>query len=327
MHSDADELQYGAEVLMVEAQALERTARALTSAFSDAIRLMQECTGRVITTGVGKSGIAARKLAATLTSTGCPALFLHPSEAMHGDLGIVQPGDVVIAMSHSGESTELNDLLPYITQRAPIIALVGNLHSTLAQRSQVVIDASVEREACPLRLAPTASVVVAMALGDALAMTLQKVRGRTAEDYAVNHPGGRLGRRLILRVSDVIESQDFTKAAVPPGACFTDVVFALTAGHFGAVAVLQPDGSLAGIIAEADLRKAMVEGMTNGFTLHASDFMNVNPAVTLQPDELAYTGLQKMTERERPVSVAPVLDARRLFIGFIRVHDLVRAGL
>ncbi len=327
MHSENDELQYGAEVLMVEAQALERTARALNSAFSDAIGLMHDCTGRVITTGVGKSGIAARKLAATLTSTGCPALFLHPSEAMHGDLGIVQPGDVVIAMSHSGESTELNDLLPYLTQRAPIIALVGNLHSTLAQRAQVVIDASVEREACPLRLAPTASVVVAMALGDALAMTLQKVRARTAEDYAANHPGGRLGRRLILRVSDVIESQDFTKAAVTPGASFTDVVFALTAGHFGAVAVLQPDGSLAGIIAEADLRKALVEGMTNGFTLHACDFMNVSPAVTLQPDELAYAGLQKMTERERPVSVAPVVDAAGSFKGFIRVHDLVRAGL
>ncbi len=327
MLQDFDVLTFGADVLTVEAQALERAAHALTGAFRDAIRLMNECKGRVITTGVGKSGIAARKLAATLTSTGCPAVFLHPAEAMHGDLGIVQQGDIVIAMSHSGESTELNDLLPYLTQRAPIIALVGNPHSTLAQRAQVVIDASVEREACPLLLAPTASVVVAIALGDALAMTLQKVRGRTAEDYAVNHPGGRLGRRLILRVIDIIESQDYSKATVAPDASFTDVVFALTAGHFGAVAVLNANGALAGIIAEADMRRALVEGLTNGFAQRAADFMNASPAVTTKPQELAYDALQRMTERERPVSVAPVLDDESQFRGFIRVHDLVRAGL
>ncbi len=327
MQLEFDELAFGAEVLMVESQAIARAAQRLTDSFREAICLMNDCRGRIITTGVGKSGIAARKLAATLSSTGCPAFFLHPAEAMHGDLGIVQQGDVVIAMSHSGESTELNDLLPYLTQRAPIIALVGNSASTLAQRSQVVIDASVEREACPLLLAPTASVVVAIALGDALAMTLQKLRGRTAEDYAANHPGGRLGRRLILRVADVVDSQDFNSATVTPDSSFTDVVFALTAGHFGAVAVLNPEGTLAGIIAEADMRRALMEGLTSGFAQRARDFMNAVPAVTALPEELAYTVLQRMTERERPVSVAPVLDEAMKFRGFIRVNDLVRAGL
>jgi D-arabinose 5-phosphate isomerase GutQ len=193
------------EILEIEAAAILRASERLDASFEQALDLLDGCVGKVITTGVGKSGIAARKLAATLTSTGCAAVYLHPAEAMHGDLGIVEADDVVVALSNSGESEEVLAILPAILARnVPILAIVGNTDSTLSRKAAVTLDASIEREACPLNLAPTTSVVVAMALGDALAMTLEKRRGFRPEDYALNHPGGRLGRRLTLRVRDVM---------------------------------------------------------------------------------------------------------------------------
>lgn len=232
------------ETLIAEATAISQAAERLDSCFDRALDLMDRCRGKVIATGVGKSGMAARKIAATLTSTGCPSVFLHPSEAMHGDLGIVGAEDVVIALSNSGESEELLSILPALLARSvPIIALVGNLRSTLAQKATVCLDASVEREACPLNLAPTTSVIVALALGDALAMTLQKKRGFREEDYALNHPGGRLGRRLTIRVKDLMRSDAEIPLSAPTDGLM-EVLYEISAKSFGATCVIDDCGIL-----------------------------------------------------------------------------------
>jgi arabinose-5-phosphate isomerase len=284
------------------------------------------CSGKVVLTGVGKSGMAARKIAATLTSTGCPALFLHPSEAIHGDLGIVDPRDVVVALSNSGESDELAAILPALLARGvPIVAIVGNPGSTLASRAAVVLDASVEREVCPLNLAPTTSVVAAMALGDALAMALLRKRGFREEDYALNHPGGRLGRRLTLRVRDVLVPGAGSRVA--PESSLLDVLQAVTAGASGAACVTDPEGELLGIITDFDIRQAFQRHGASLFERTAQDLMNAQPVVILRPEQLAYEALRMMEERPRPVSVAPIVDAGGRYAGLLRVHDLVRAGL
>ncbi len=328
MAENTDWQGFAREVLEVEAAAIRGAAERLDSGFERALELLERCAGKVVATGVGKSGIAARKMAATLTSTGCPAVFLHPSEAMHGDLGIVAGEDVVIALSHSGESEELLTILPALLARGvSLIAIVGNPQSTLAQRATVVLDSSIEREACPLNLAPTTSVVVALALGDALAMTLHKRRNFNAEDYALNHPGGRLGRRLTLRVRDVMPVGPETAPHVGPEAPFQDVLCVLTAGHMGAICVVVEAGELVGIVTEADLRKAFILHEAASFQLLAREMMNPTPAVVLQPDQLAYNALQQMTNRPRPTSVAPVADAAGRCVGMLRVNDLVKAGL
>jgi arabinose-5-phosphate isomerase len=321
-------VEFGRETLEVEAAAIRRAAAQLGPEFDRALELLDDAVGKVVTTGVGKSGIVARKIAATLTSTGCPAVFLHPSEAMHGDLGIVAATDVVIALSHSGESEELLAILPSLLARnVPIIAIVGESDSTLARRATVVLDASIEREACPLNLAPTTSVVVALALGDAIAMTLQKRRNFKPEDYALNHPGGRLGRRLTLRVRDVMPVDRETLPHLGPTASFQDVLCVLTAGHMGALCVLDESGLLLGLIAESDLRNAFLRNGPAAFDLQAAAMMNPRPAVVLTPDQLAYEALQRMTDRPRPLSVAPVVNALSQCVGMLHVNDLVRAGL
>lgn len=318
-----DQIAFGKETLAVATAAIETASAHLNASFVRALDLLDACRGKVITTGVGKSGIVARKLAATLTSTGCPAVFLHPSEAMHGDLGIVQRQDVVVALSNGGESEELLAILPALLARdVPIIAIVGNQTSTLAQKSAVVLDASIEREACPLNLAPTTSVLVAMALGDALAMTLQKRRGFREEDYALNHPGGRLGRRLTLRVRDIMPADDLPR--VRPDSPFMDVVCEISARHVGATCVTDAAGGLLGLIAESDLRNALQQHQAGAFHLTAADMMNPRPALVLNPDQLAYEALRLMEDRPRALSVAPVVDASGLCIGMLRIHDLVR---
>lgn len=323
-----DEITFAREVLRVEAEAIRLASGRLDETFQTAVDLLDRCLGKVVTVGVGKSGIVAHKLAATLTSTGCPTVFLHPSEAMHGDLGIVAPTDVVIALSHSGESEEVLAVLPTLLARGvAILGILGNLNSTLAQRSTVVLDASIEREACPLNLAPTTSVVVAMALGDALAMALQRRRNFDAAAYALNHPGGRLGRRLTLRVRDVMPVKAETAPTVLPEAAFGEVVCLVTEGHMGAVCVADADGALQGIVAESEIRKALSRYDRSAFDLSARDMMNAKPAVTLRPDQLAYDALLQMTDRPRVISVAPVLDETGRCVGMLRVNDLVKAGL
>jgi arabinose-5-phosphate isomerase len=321
-------LEFAIETLQVEAEAIRRAAARLDERFEEAVMLLDRCTGKVIATGVGKSGMAARKIAATLTSTGCPAVFLHPSEAMHGDLGIVAPEDVVLALSNSGESEELLAILPSLLARGvSIVAIVGNGESTLAQRATIVLDAHVEREACPLNLAPTTSVIVALALGDALAMTLQKRRGFNEEDYALNHPGGRLGRRLTLRVRDVMRSGAKEVPLVAPSAEWMEVLREISEKSLGASCVVDADERIIGLITDHDIRKALERYGPLALDRTAADIMNINPAIVLDPDQLAYEALRRMEDRPRPISVAPVADHERRCVGMLRVHDLIRAGL
>ena len=321
-------ITFGRETLEVEAHAIRSASARLDISFLMALELLDGCEGKVVTTGVGKSGMAARKLAATLTSTGCPTVFLHPSEAMHGDLGIVMPDDVVIALSNGGESEELLAILPALLAReVPIIAIVGNAGSTLAKKSTLLLDASIEREACPLNLAPTTSVVVAMALGDALAMTLQKRRGFRAEDYARNHPGGRLGRRLTLCVRDVMISGPNTLPLIGVESPLMDVLCEISAKMLGATCVADEAGHLLGIITDADARRAIQKHGATAFEQSAETVMNRTPAVVLHPDQLAYEALRLMEDRPRPISVAPVVGVDGICLGMLRVHDLLRAGL
>ena len=327
-YSQQNAIAFGRETLEAEAEAIRRAAARLNPDFAQAVDLLHRCAGKVIATGVGKSGIAARKIAATLTSTGCPAVFLHPSEAMHGDLGIVAESDVIVALSNGGESEELLAILPaLLARRTPIIAIVGNLNSTLARKATIVLNAAIEREACPLNLAPTASVVVAMALGDALAMTLQKRRGFGPEDYARNHPGGRLGRRLTLRVADVMPTGPDALPRVALDTLFMEALCEISAKSLGATAVTDADGRLLGLITDNDIRRAAQRQGELVFTLTAEDIMTRQPAIILRPDQLAYEALRLMEDRPRPISVAPVVDDAGIFLGMARVHDLVRAGL
>ncbi len=321
-------IDFARESLTVAASAIEHCAERLDSCFLRALELLDHCSGKVITTGVGKSGIAAKKMAATLTSTGCPSIFLHPSEAMHGDLGIVEADDVVIAYSNGGESEELLAILPFILSRGvPILAIVGNLESTLARKSNVFIDAGIERESCPHNLAPTTSVVAAMALGDALAMTLQKRRGFSTEDYAKNHPGGRLGRRLTLRVQDVMPSGEDRIPQVGPEASMTEVLSEISRKHLGAACVLNSEKHLLGIITDFDFRQALQSRGAEALSLTAAEMMNPNPAVVLAPEELAFRAMERMEGRPRPLSVAPVVAGDGCCVGMVNLHVLLQAGL
>lgn len=328
MDQDAESIIFAKKTLEINAKAIKALADRLGTEFSMALNMLDECLGKVIVTGVGKSGLAARKIAATFTSIGCPSVFLHPSEAMHGDLGLVQSDDLVIALSNSGESEELLAILPSLLIRETrIIAITGNLKSTLAERAAVTLDSSVEREICPLNLAPTTSVLSALALGDALAMSLQKRRNRSTEDYARNHPGGRLGRRLTLKVSDILPSDGSALPFTSPSASFQEVVCALTSGHMGAVCVLDDDQSLIGLIAESDFRQALLQHESDIFGMNASQIMNPTPILILDSNQLAFHALEKMTNRPRALSVAPVLDETGKCVGLLRINDLVKAGL
>lgn len=321
-------ITFAADVLKMEAEAILSAARSIDSRFLEALTMLDICAGKIVTTGVGKSGIAAKKLAATLTSTGCGAVFLHPSEAMHGDLGIVKKEDVVIALSNGGESEELLSILPaLLSRRVPIIAIVGNSSSTLALKSTVVLDASIQREACPLNLAPTTSVIVAMALGDALAMTLQKMRGFGPEDYALNHPGGRLGRRLTLRVRDVMAYSPDGPPSVSIKTSLMDTLCEMSQKGLGITGVATEDGELIGIITDGDLRRAVQKYGSATFTLNAEELMTANPAVVLNPDQLAFEALQLLEDRPRQLMCAPVVEENGRYVGVVRIHDIIRAGL
>ena len=315
--------------LKLEAEAIAETAgRIARSEVERAIELLATCAGKVVVVGVGKSGNIAQKIAATLTSTGTLAVYLHPSDALHGGLGIVAPADVVIMISNSGETDEILAMLPFLKHRgAAIIAVAGNLHSTLAARSTVVLDASVDKEACPLNLAPTTSTTVALAIGDALALTLMNYKGLTPEDFALNHPAGRLGKRLMLRVGDVMHggAENPTIASHAP---LLEVVQAISRGGLGAVNVLEADGRLlAGIITDGDLRRALQRSrLADLETLTGRDVMTPQPVVT-SPDTLAYAALQLMEDRPSQISVLPVVDGEGNSVGLLRLHDIVRSGL
>jgi len=316
------------QLLRIESDAIAQTATRLDGAqVSHVVELLASCGGKVVILGVGKSGIIGQKIAATMTSTGTAALYLHPSDALHGSLGIVQQDDVVIVLSNSGETDEIVAMLPYLKNRdVPIVAIVGNVSSTLARRADAVLDASVDQEACPLNLAPTTSTTVALAIGDALAMTVMKVKGLTTDDFAVNHPAGRLGKRLTLRVSDLMHC-DGENPKIATGSSWVEVVRAISKGGLGAVCVVEGDGRLAGIITDGDLRRTIEQTSHESLAnLTSDDFMTRKPVV-VTPELLAFDALRLMEDRTSQISVLPVVDSDERCVGLIRVHDIVRSGL
>lgn len=313
------------ELLRLEASAIERTAENLRAeTVEKAINLLVSCHSKVIVTGVGKSGVIAQKIAQTLVSTGTVAVFVHPSDALHGSLGVVSKGDCLIALSNSGETDELLILLPTIKMReVSLISIVGNLNSTLARESDVVLDASVDKEACPLNLAPTTSTTVALAIGDALAMTLMEAKGLTEKDFAENHPAGRLGKRLTLKVSNLMHESPNVKA----DADWLEVVKMLSKFALGAVNVIDSSGKLIGIVTDGDLRRTIEKTPPESFSgLKAAQMMTHQP-ITAQPEMLAFTALQLMENRPRQISVLPVVNETGICCGMLRLHDIVRSGL
>jgi arabinose-5-phosphate isomerase len=315
-------------LLRLESEAIARTATRMDQAqVEKVIDLLAACRGKVVIMGVGKSGIIAQKIAATMTSAGTAALYLHPSDALHGGLGIMQSDDVVMVLSNSGETTEIVDMLPYLNHRqVAIIAIVGNLDSTVSRRADAVLDASVDKEACPLNLAPTTSTTVALAIGDALAMTLMKVKGLTSNDFAINHPAGRLGKRLTLRVADLMHGGT-ANPTIAAGSSWMEVVRAISKGGLGAVNVIDSSGKLTGIITDGDLRRAIEQTSYESLAeLKCDDFMTRKPAIA-KPDLLAFDALRLMEDRPSQISVLPVVDDGNVCVGLVRVHDIVRSGL
>ena len=313
------------DLLKLESAAIDRAAERLErSQIEKAVDLISCCGNKIIVTGVGKSGVIAQKIAQTLTSTGTVAVFVHPSDALHGSLGLMSDGDIVMALSNSGETDEILTILPAIVRRGlSIIAIVGNVDSTLARKADVVLDASVDKEACPLNLAPTTSTTVALAIGDALAMTVMEAKGLTPEDFAANHPAGRLGKRLTLRVADLMQSSP----SMGPEAGWLDVVKALSRYALGAVNVVDQSGTLVGIVTEGDLRRTIEKTDASLLReLSARDMMTHRP-ITTHPATLAYEALQLMENRSSQISVLPVVDENEVALGLLRLHDIVRSGL
>ena len=315
-------------LLRLEADAIARTASRLDRVqVEQVIQLISNCEGKVIVLGVGKSGIIAQKIAATMTSAGTAAFYLHPSDALHGSLGMVQQGDIGIVLSNSGETDEIVAMLPYLKNRqVAIVAIVGDVNSTLARRADAVLDASVDQEACPLNLAPTTSTTVTLAIGDALAMTLMRIKGFTTNDFAGNHPAGRLGKRLTLKVMDLMHGGSDTPT-INPGASWLEVVRAISKGGLGAVCVVEESGALAGIITDGDLRRAIERTNHEELArLNCENFMTTKPTVAA-PELLAIDALRLMEDRPRQISVLPVVNSDEMCVGLIRLHDIVRSGL
>lgn len=311
------------EVLRIEANAILALSERLDESFISAVELITGCKGRIVVTGMGKSGAVARKIAGTLASTGSPALFLHPAEGVHGDLGMVTSQDVVIALSNSGETDELTAILHIIKRMgAKLISLVGRPDSTLGRASDVVLDVSVEKEACPLGLAPTTSTTVALALGDALALAAMEARKFTKEDYAVFHPAGTLGRQLTLSVGDVMRTGDQI-AVVSEQDLVRDVLFAITRAGAGAAIVTDSEGKMTGIITDGDVRRHMLSD-ERCLHRHAIEIMTPNPRV-VYPEQLAAEGVRILETFK--IGELPVLDADGKPVGVLMMKDLFQTGI
>jgi arabinose-5-phosphate isomerase len=314
-------LRLAHDTLDIEAAAVLGLKHRLGDAFARAVALMLPVSGRVVVMGMGKSGHVGRKIAATLASTGTPAMFVHPAEASHGDLGMIKAADVVLAISNSGESEELVAIVPLFKRLgAPLVAMTGQPASTLARHADVVLDSSVEKEACPLNLAPTASTTAQMALGDALAVALLDARGFKAEDFARSHPGGALGRRLLTRVADIMRSGDEVPSVLPE-ASFSALMREMTRKGLGASAVADAEGRLRGIFTDGDLRR-LVETGRDLRALRARDVMHANPR-SIRADALAAEAA-KLMEVHR-VNVLLVLDDAERLTGAVNSNDLMRA--
>ncbi len=314
-------LQLARETLDIEAEALMGLKSRLDTRFSDAVQMMLNVKGRVVVTGMGKSGHIGSKIAATLASTGTPAMFVHPGEASHGDLGMIKAVDVVLAISNSGESDELVSILPVLKRLGvPLIAMTGGLTSALAQHADVVLDSSVAKEACPLNLAPTASTTTQLALGDALAVALLDARGFKAEDFARSHPGGSLGRRLLTHVSDVMRKDEHVPSVLP-NASFSELMQEMSRKGLGASAVVNEARHILGIFTDGDLRRLIEKGLDLR-SLQAKDVMHANPR-TVNQNALAVEAAELM-EQFKITSVLVVNDANEL-CGALNTNDLMRA--
>ena len=312
----------GKEVLRIEAEAVSKLAERLDDGFVAAVELILDCTGKLVITGIGKSGAIGHKLAGTFSSTGTPALFLHPAEGVHGDLGVLSGQDVLLLLSHSGETDELISIMPVVARiGAKVIAMLGNGKSTIARYSNVVLDVSVEREACPLGLAPTASTVAMLAMGDALAISVMNARKFTRDDFALFHPAGTLGRRLLLKISDIMRTGD-SVAVVGTDTVLRDALFAITRAAAGAACIVEPDGKLVGIITDGDVRRHLLKDETC-LSWPAARVMTKDPR-TIAPDRAAEEGLHIMEELR--IGEMPVLEDSKP-IGMIMLKDLLKARI
>jgi len=322
-HAPKDVIEFARDVMRTEAKAILAAMERIGDEFVKAVNMILSCKGKVVVTGIGKSGAIARKIAATLCSTGTPALFLHPAEGVHGDIGAVTADDLLIAISYSGESDELRLLLPALKRvDVPIIALTANRHSLLARHSDVVIDISVEREACPLNLAPTASTTLSLAIGDALALATMKLKRFTKEDFARFHPGGTLGRRLLLRVRDLMRTGDrLAKVKYDQPAIMAYA--AITKARAGACVVVDDNDRLMGIVTDGDMRRAVLKDI-NVLNEPITNVMTSNPK-TISPDALATEALRLM--QLHSIDDLPVIDEDGHPIGMLDVQDLLSAGI
>ena len=308
-------------VLAIEADAVRALIERLDDRFLAAVALVLECRGRVIVSGIGKSGHVARKIASTMASTGTPAYFVHPAEASHGDLGMVQPEDILVGLSNSGESEELLSIVPLLKRRGGrLIAITGNPASTLAREADVHLDAGVAQEACPLNLAPTASTTAALALGDALAVALLDARGFSADDFARSHPGGTLGRRLLTHVSDAMR-KGADVPSVLETATLKEALLEMTRGRMGMTAVLDATRRVRGIFTDGDLRRT-IDRIRDFGAAGVAEVMSSNPRL-IRPDALAVEAVRIMEQHK--VNQLLVVDAEGVLVGALNMHDLFRA--
>ena len=310
-------------VLSIEAQAIKDLVRRIDKNFERAIEILSRCKGRVVLTGMGKAGIIAQKISATMSSTGTPSLFLHSAEAIHGDLGRVTKEDVIIALSNSGETEEVKKMLPLIKKiGVKLISFTGNKKSTLAEYSDVVFDVSVKKEACPLGLAPTSSTTAMLAMGDALSVCLLKAKKFKEEDFAFYHPGGLLGRKLLLKVEDIMR-KGIANPIVKENRLVKEVLYAITRARAGAASIVNKKGKLVGIFTDGDLRRHIDEKV-NLSTLKIKDVMTDNP-ITVKKDQLAVEALRILQEKK--IDEVPVVDKFLHPVGMLDVQDLLKAGL
>nr|WP_172624140.1 KpsF/GutQ family sugar-phosphate isomerase [Rhodanobacter glycinis] len=320
---DADVIVRSARtVIATEAAAIRALEPRIGAEFVEACRLILGCQGRLVITGMGKSGHIGRKIAATLASTGTPSFYVHPGEASHGDLGMILPQDVVLALSNSGETDEVLFILPVIKRQGiPLIAITGNPKSSLADQADVHLDAGISAEACPLGLAPTASTTAALVMGDALAIALLEARGFTSEDFARSHPAGSLGRRLLLHIGDVMHTGDGIPA-VGPDASLTEALMEMTHKHLGMTAVVDADRRLLGVFTDGDLRRALDDDGVDLRNAKVADLMTRHPK-SIAADKLAIEAAQLMEKHQ--IHALLVLDETQCVVGALNIHDLLRA--
>lgn len=315
-------IEQAKRVLKIEAEAISALTERINESFVKAVDLIFFCKGKIVVTGVGKSGLIGQKIASTLASTGTPSFFMHPAEGIHGDLGMLSKNDVVIAISNSGESNEISQIIPVVKRMGlPLISMTGNRSSTLAKSGDAVLDISVKEEACPLGLAPTASTTATLAMGDALAVAVLDKRGFNKEDFALLHPGGSLGKRLLVRVSDLMH----TGEAIPlvtENTVMKVALFEITSKRLGVTGVIDDEGFLEGAITDGDLRRAMEKGL-DVLNKKASEIMTRNPK-KVGADALAAEALQKMEQHS--ITSLFVMDGEKV-AGIVHLHDLLKAGV